>query len=193
MDFVTAALKDAEKALSSALADPALLEGIEKSITKMLETLKSGAKIMACGNGGSMCDSHHFVQELTGRYRKDRPPIAAVGMGEMGHATCVGNDYGFDYVFSRQVEALGRRGDCLLAVSTSGNSPNVLLAIEKARERGLVTVGLTGKDGGKVKGMVDVPLVVPHQVTDRIQEVHIKIIHIFIEGIERGLYPHLYS
>ena len=174
------------------LEDEQLLNNIGQSITKMLKTLRNGGKILSCGNGGSLCDALHFVQELTGRYRKDRPPISAISMGAPAHITCVGNDYGFDYIFSRQVEAWGKQGDCLLAISTSGNSQNIILAVKKAKELKMTSIGLLGKQGGELKELVDFPLIVPHQTTDRIQEIHIKLIHIFIEGIERGLYPHLY-
>jgi D-sedoheptulose 7-phosphate isomerase len=158
----------------------------------MIKTLQGDGRILSCGNGGSMCDSMHFVEELTGRYRKDRAPLAAMSMGDPSHITCVGNDYGFDHIFSRHVEAWGRKGDVLLAISTSGNSKNVILAVEAARKKGMISVGLLGKTGGSLKEMVDIPIVVDHKITDRIQEIHIKIIHIMIEGIERSLFPDHY-
>ena len=140
-----------------------------------------------------MCDSMHFVEELTGRYRKDRDPIAAINMGDPSHITCVANDYGYEHIFSRHVQAWGKKGDTLLAISTSGNSQNVILAVEKAKAQGMNVVGLLGKTGGKLKDMVDVPIVVDCSVTDRIQEIHIKLIHIFIEGIERSIVPEHYE
>ena len=139
-----------------------------------------------------MCDSLHFAEELTGRYRKDRAPLPATGISEAGHITCIANDFGFDHIFSRFIEAWGQKGDTLLAISTSGNSANVIKAVEVAKSKGMKVVGLLGKDGGKLKSMVDVPLVIPCPITDRIQEVHIKCIHIFIEGIERELFPENY-
>ena len=139
-----------------------------------------------------MRDSIHFTEELTGRFRKDRPALAAISMDNPGHLTCVANDYGYDYVFSRQVEAFGKAGDSLLSISTSGNSKNVIEAVLSAKKQKLITVGLLGKDGGKLASMVDIPLVIPSKVTDRIQEIHIKIIHLIIEGIERELYPDHY-
>jgi D-sedoheptulose 7-phosphate isomerase len=139
-----------------------------------------------------MCDSLHFAEELTGRYRKDRRPLPATGISEAGHITCIANDFGFDHIFSRFVEAWGGKDDVLLAISTSGNSGNVIKAVETAKAKGMKVVALLGKDGGKLKSMVDVPLVIPCQITDRIQEVHIKLIHIFIEGIERELFPENY-
>jgi D-sedoheptulose 7-phosphate isomerase len=150
-------------------------------------------EFLSCGNGGSMCDSMHFVEELTGRYRKDRDPIAAMSMGDPSHITCVANDYGYEYIFSRHVDAWGRKGDVLVAISTSGNSQNVILATEAAKKKGMNVIGLLGKTGGKLKDMVDVPLIVDYPITDRIQEIHIKLIHIFIEGIERQIVPEHYA
>ena len=193
MSFVQNALTDGHQLLKVILSDQQLLENVELSIAKMVESLKSEGKILACGNGGSMCDSLHFVQELTGRYRKNRPPLSAISMGEAGHITCTSNDYGFDYIFSRQVEALGRAGDCLLAISTSGNSNNVIEAVKKSKELDITSIGLLGKGGGKLRDLVDIPLLISHEVTDRIQEIHIKLIHIFIEGIERNLFPQNYT
>ena len=193
MSFIEDALTDGHQLLGATLKDEQLLAGMDKAIASMVKTLRSGGKILSCGNGGSMCDSLHFAQELTGRYRKDRPPISAASMGGSAHITCTGNDYGFEQIFSRQVEALGRPGDCLLAISTSGNSENVILATQKSKELGMVSIGLLGKQGGNLKDLVDIPLVVSHSVTDRIQEIHIKLIHIFIEGIEREFYPQLYN
>ena len=139
-----------------------------------------------------MCDAMHFAEELTGRFRKERAPLPAMAINDASHLTCVSNDYGYDFVFSRYVEAWGNKGDVLLAISTSGNSPNVLLAVEAAKKKGMKVVGLLGKGGGILKDMVDVSLVVDSKVSDRIQEVHIKCIHIFIEGIERTLFPENY-
>lgn len=165
---------------------------VGQAVEAMIATIRGDGRILSCGNGGSMCDSMHFVEELTGRYRKDRAPLAAMSMGDPSHITCVANDYGFDFIFSRHVEAWGRKGDVLLAISTSGNSKNVILAVEAARKKGMITVGLLGKTGGSLKEMVDIPIIVDHKITDRIQEVHIKIIHIMIEGIERALFPEHY-
>ena len=140
-----------------------------------------------------MCDAMHFAEELTGRFRKERAPLAAMAINDPSHLTCVANDYGYDYVFSRYIEAWGNTGDVVLAISTSGNSPNVINAVESAKKKGLKVVGLLGKNGGKLKEMVDIALVVDSQISDRIQEVHIKCIHIFIEGIERNLFPENYK
>jgi D-sedoheptulose 7-phosphate isomerase len=141
---------------------------------------------MTCGNGGSLCDAQHFAEELSGRYRQDRRALAAIALTEASHMTCVANDFGFEFVFSRFVEALGRPGDVLLAISTSGNSPNILRAAEAARALGIKVISLTGKDGGKLASLSDVEIRVPHfGFADRIQEVHIKVIHIMIMLIEK--------
>jgi D-sedoheptulose 7-phosphate isomerase len=151
----------------------------------MVNSIKNGGKILSCGNGGSMCDAMHFAEELTGKYRNDRPAIAAISMSDVSHMACVGNDYGYDFVFSRYLEAVGREGDVLLGISTSGNSKNVLNAMEVARKKGIKIVGLTGKDGGKMAGDCDVEIRAPHSTyADRAQEIHIKCIHAMIDYIE---------
>ncbi len=194
MEYIKNSLIQSKEVLDKFIGDEKNIALIELAVEKFVETIKDyDGRIMACGNGGSMCDSMHFVEELTGRYRKDRDPIAAINMGDPSHITCVANDYGYEYIFSRHVQAWGKKHDTLLAISTSGNSQNVILAVEKAKAQGMHVVGLLGKDGGKLKDMVDVPLIVDCPITDRIQEIHIKIIHIFIEGIERKLYPEHYS
>lgn len=194
MSYIKNALNDAKETLNKFVENPQNIELIDKATSCFVDTIKNyDGRILACGNGGSMCDSMHFVEELTGRYRKDRDPIAAINMADPSHLTCVANDYGYDYVFSRHVQAWGKKGDTLLAISTSGNSQNVILAVEKAKAQGMNVVGLLGKTGGKLKNMVDVPIVVDCSVTDRIQEIHIKLIHIFIEGIERAIVPEHYE
>ncbi len=192
-DFIVNALKDSQEALNTFVSNPKNIESIDKAINQFVDSIKLDGRILACGNGGSMCDSMHFVEELTGRYRKDRDPISAMSMGDPGHLTCVANDYGYKHVFDRYVQAWGRKGDTLLAISTSGNSENVILATQMAKSKGMKVVGLLGKDGGKLKDLVDVPLIVDCKVTDRIQEIHIKLIHIFIEGIERQIVPEHYE
>lgn len=191
-NFIKEALLSSQKTLEDFINNDNNLSIISDSIEAFISTVRADGRIMACGNGGSMCDSMHFIEELTGRYRKDRDPICGISMGDPGHLTCVSNDYGFEYIFSRNVQAWGRDGDTLLAISTSGNSKNVINAVEVAKSKGMKVVGLLGKDGGKLKSMVDFPLIVDCPVTDRIQEIHIKIIHIFIEGIERQIYPDHY-
>jgi D-sedoheptulose 7-phosphate isomerase len=154
----------------------------------MVTSLKNKGKIISCGNGGSMCDAMHFAEELTGRYRGDRPAIPAISISDPSHISCVGNDYGFDHIFSRYLEAVGNSGDVLLAISTSGNSKNVINAIEVAKSKGMKIVALTGKDGGKIASMVDVEIRAPHSTyADRAQEIHIKVIHSLIDHIESNL------
>jgi D-sedoheptulose 7-phosphate isomerase len=161
---------------------------IEKAVLIMSNALKNGNKIISCGNGGSMCDAMHFAEELSGRYRNNRRGLAAVSISDPSHITCVGNDYGFDYIFSRYLEAVGQAGDVLLGISTSGNSKNVILAVDKAKELGIKTIILTGKDGGKLADLADLEIRAPHsQFADRAQEIHIKIIHNLILGIEKEL------
>jgi D-sedoheptulose 7-phosphate isomerase len=191
--FIKNSLDQSHQVLTTFIENPTNVENINKAIELFVESIKGDGRILSCGNGGSMCDSMHFVEELTGRYRKDREPIAAMSMGDPSHITCVANDYGYEYIFSRHVTAWGRKGDTLLAISTSGNSQNVILAVEEAKKKGMKVVGLLGKTGGKLKDMVDVPIIVDCPITDRIQEIHIKCIHIFIEGIERQLFPDHYN
>jgi len=156
--------------------------------TLMTDAIKNGNKIISCGNGGSMCDAMHFAEELTGRYRNDRPGIPALSISDPSHISCVGNDYGFDFIFSRYVEGVGNSGDVLLAISTSGNSKNVINAINAAKAKGMKVVGLTGKDGGKMADICDVEIRAPHSdYADRAQEIHIKVIHSLIDFIERNL------
>ncbi len=193
MNFITEAFQEAHRTLESFMGNSDNIEKMQQALNFFVKTLKDDGRILSCGNGGSMCDSMHFVEELTGRFRKDRPPLAAMSMGDPSHITCVANDYGYEYIFSRHVEAWGRKGDTLLAISTSGNSENVIKAVEAAKKKQMNIVGLLGKSGGKLKEMVDIPLIVDNQVSDRIQEIHIKLIHIFIEGIERELFPQHYQ
>ncbi|WP_298351111.1 D-sedoheptulose 7-phosphate isomerase [Runella sp.] len=161
---------------------------IGKAVEMMAESLQSGGKILSCGNGGSHCDAMHFAEELTGRYRNNRRPLAALAISDPSHLSCVGNDFGYDHVFSRFVEGVGRPGDILLAISTSGQSDSIVNAITTARRQGIKTVILTGKDGGKLADIGDVEIRVPHfGYADRIQEIHIKIIHSLILGIEQLL------
>jgi D-sedoheptulose 7-phosphate isomerase len=164
------------------------IAAIERAGELMLAALRSGGKLISCGNGGSMCDAMHFAEELTGKFRDDRAPVAAMSISDPGHISCVGNDHGYEQVFARFVQAHGRPGDVLLAISTSGNSPNVLRAAEVAKKQGVKVVGLTGKDGGKLAPLCDVEIRVPHAgYADRVQEVHIKVIHALIDHIERGM------
>lgn len=161
---------------------------IEHAGMAMVNSIKTGGKIISCGNGGSMCDAMHFAEELTGRYRNDRAAIPAVSISDPSHISCVGNDYGFEFIFSRYVEAMGNHGDVLLAISTSGNSKNVINAIEVAKNKNMTVIALTGKDGGEIASLCDVEIRAPFsEYADRAQEIHIKVIHTLIDFIESNL------
>lgn len=181
-------LEEAAQLLERVLSDAAFLESVEAAGQVLVETLEKGGKAISCGNGGSMCDAMHFAEELSGRYREDRKALAAVSCSDPSHLTCVGNDYGFDQVFARYVEAIGRPGDALLAISTSGNSANVVAAARKAQALGMRVIALTGKSGGELASCCDVEVRVPWDgYADRVQEVHIKVIHALIDHVEREL------
>ncbi len=185
-DLIRAELSEARALLDRFLADDTALARVAEAAELMAASLKNGGKILTCGNGGSLCDAQHFAEELSGRYRQDRPALAAIALTDASHMSCVANDYGYEFVFSRFVQALGRPQDVLLAISTSGHSPNILRAAEAARTAGMTVVGLTGKDGGPLAALCDVEIRVPHfGFADRIQEIHIKVIHILIMLIEK--------
>ena len=191
--FVQAAFLQAQKALEDFIGIPDNIDLISRSVNILVETIKGNGTIYSCGNGGSMCDAAHFAEELTGYFRKKRPPVRALAINDPSYMSCVSNDLGYEYIFSRFLEGFGKNGDTLVALSTSGNSPNVIHAAEVAKKNGIKIIGLLGKDGGKLKKLVDIPIIVPALTSDRIQEVHIKIIHILVEGIERSLYPENYN
>lgn len=179
-------LHEAEKVLHQFLQNENNIQAIEKAAMCMGQAIIQGKKIMSCGNGGSHCDAMHFAEELTGRYRESRRPLPAIAISDPSHISCVSNDYGYDFIFSKYVEALGMSGDVLLGISTSGNSANVINAVKTAKEKGLQVITLTGKDGGKLAGLSDIEIRVPHHgYADRIQEIHIKVIHILILLIEK--------
>lgn len=164
----------------------------EKVAKELADVFTKGNKVLICGNGGSNCDALHFAEEFTGRFRGDRRALPAIAISDSSHITCVGNDYGFDYIFSRGVEAYGKEGDMFFGISTSGNSPNVIKAVEAAKKLGMKTCVLLGKDGGKLKGMCDYEFIIPGKTSDRIQEIHMMILHIIIEGVERIMFPENY-
>jgi D-sedoheptulose 7-phosphate isomerase len=179
---------EAKQILDQFLQDEHNLLKIAEAAEVMLSSIKSGGKIISCGNGGSMCDAMHFAEELTGRFRENRKPIAALSISDSSHISCVGNDYGFDEIFSRYVEAIGNKGDVLLAISTSGNSKNIIKAAEVAKVKGMKIVALTGKDGGLLASLADVEIRSPQsKYADRAQEIHIKIIHSLIHYIEENI------
>ena len=161
---------------------------ILQAVEAMSQAIQHGGKIISCGNGGSMCDAMHFAEELSGRFRDNRRALAAISISDPSHLSCVSNDYGYDFVFSRFIEGLGQENDVLLGISTSGNSKNVILAVEAAKAKGMKTIVLTGKDGGKLAGLADIEIRAPHSnFADRAQEIHIKVIHSLILGIEQSL------
>lgn len=164
----------------------------EKVAKELADVFTKGNKVLICGNGGSNCDALHFAEEFTGRFRGDRKALPAIAISDSSHITCVGNDYGFDYIFSRGVEAYGKEGDMFFGISTSGSSPNVIKAVEAAKKLGMKTCVLLGKDGGKLKGMCDYEFIIPGKTSDRIQEIHMMILHIIIEGVERIMFPENY-
>jgi D-sedoheptulose 7-phosphate isomerase len=195
MTFVSVwknSLTESRQILDEFINDSSQLDKCSQFSRLLIETFKSGGHLFTCGNGGSHCDAMHFAEEWTGRYRKDRRPMGAIALGDASHTTCVGNDYGFDSIFSRQLEGLGREGDLLVGLSTSGNSPNVIRAVEMARIMKIRTVGLLGRDGGKLKDICDLSITVPAKTSDRVQEMHIKIIHTVIETVEREIFPDNY-
>ena len=187
-DLIKTELTQARDVLDSFLSDDNVIARIADAAKIMADAVKAGHKIISCGNGGSMSDASHFAEELTGRYRGDRRPIPAIAISDAPHISCTANDYGYEAIFSRFVEALGNSGDVLLAISTSGNSKNVINAVNVAKSKGIKVIALTGKTGGTLASLADVEIRVPHNgEADRIQEVHIKVIHIFIYLIEREL------
>ncbi|MBL1378702.1 D-sedoheptulose 7-phosphate isomerase [Zobellella iuensis] len=187
-DLIRNELHEAAEVLNRFLADDANIAAIERAAKLLADSFKAGGKVLSCGNGGSHCDAMHFAEELTGRYRENRPGYPAIAISDPSHISCVSNDFGYEYVFSRYLEAVGREGDVLFGLSTSGNSGNILKAIEAARAKGIKVIALTGKDGGKMAGLADVEIRVPHfGYADRIQEVHIKIIHILIQLVEKEM------
>lgn len=191
-DYWKAVFVDGQNLLRQIESSTEFISSCSQFGNLVTETLKRGGTVFTCGNGGSHCDAMHFAEELTGRYRKNRRPLAALCLGDASHTTCVANDFGFEWVFSRQIEALGRPGDLLVGISTSGNSANVIRALEQARKKGLKTAALLGKGGGKIRELVDLPVTVPADTTDWIQEVHIKVIHNTIQYCERVLFPENY-
>ena len=179
---------EAQQVLNTFIENADNFIAIEKAGAAMVNSIKNGGKILSCGNGGSLCDAMHFAEELTGRYRNNRAALPAIAISDASHMACVGNDYGYEFVFSRYLEALGNKGDVLLAISTSGNSKNILNAIDVAKNKGLIVVALTGKDGGTMANLCDVEIRAPHsQYADRAQEIHIKVIHSLIDYIERNI------
>ena len=185
---VLAALNDARDALDALISNEKTIEAVVAAAGLMADAVEGDGMVMSCGNGGSLCDAMHFAEEMTGRYRSNRRPYAALAISDASHMACVGNDYGYEEVFSRYVEAHGRKGDVLLAITTSGTSRNIVKAAEVARRKGVKVVALTGRDETPITELADVSIVTPAgRWADRVQELHIKCIHILIELIERRL------
>lgn len=181
-------LIQASDVLDKFISDAQCLKTVEAAATLLVETFNNGNKVISCGNGGSHCDAMHFAEELTGRYREDRKSIPAIAISDPSHITCVGNDYGFNHIFARYVEGVGNKGDALFAISTSGNSANVINAARSAKVKGMSVIALTGNSGAELGELADVEIRVPHYgYADRIQEIHIKVIHILILLIEQNL------
>lgn len=179
---------EAQEVLNKFIADGKSIGLIEEAGRLIVTAIKNGGKVISCGNGGSMCDAMHFAEELSGRFRNDRKALPAISISDPSHISCVGNDYGYDKIFSRYIEGLGNKGDVLLAISSSGNSENVIQAIAAAKAKGMKIIGLTGKDGGRMAATCDVEIRAPHsKYADRAQEIHIKIIHSLIQYIETNV------
>ena len=187
MQIIRSHFEEAQQILIDFLANAKNIDNIENAGKLMVSAIQNGNKIISCGNGGSMCDAMHFAEELSGKFRKDRKALPAISISDPTHITCVGNDYGYDYIFSRYIEAIGKPGDILLGISTSGNSKNVNLAAKAAKQIGMSIIGLSGKDGGEMASLCDVEIRAPYSAfADRAQELHTKIIHSLIDYIERN-------
>lgn len=187
-------LLDARRALDTLIANEATLRCIDAAGQLLADTFGREGRAFSCGNGGSMCDAMHFAEELSGRYRNDRPALGATAISDVTHMSCVGNDYGYEHVFSRYLEGNGRSGDVLLGISTSGTSGNVVAAAKVARAKGMKVIALTGKPGATLGTLADIEICTPGgRFADRVQELHIKVIHILIESVERRLFPQNYA
>ncbi|BDD10235.1 phosphoheptose isomerase [Fulvitalea axinellae] len=188
-DIIKSELEEAAATLDRFINEPENIKNIESAAKTLADSFKAGGKVLSCGNGGSHCDAMHFAEELSGRYRDNRPGLPGIAISDPSHLSCVSNDFGYEYVFSRYVEAVGSEGDVLFGLSTSGNSANVIRAVEAAKAKGMKTIALTGKDGGKLAGMADVEIRVEGpKYADRVQEIHIKVIHILILLVEKFMF-----
>jgi D-sedoheptulose 7-phosphate isomerase len=188
-----ASLEEGRRALDEFLSREGNVAAMTAMTSALAECFEAGNKVLICGNGGSACDALHFAEECTGRFRKERKALPALSLTEPAHLTCVANDYGWKEVFARGVEAYGKPGDVLVLLTTSGNSPNVVRAAEAARKAGMKVLALLGKTGGELKGQGDCEIIVPGKNSDRIQEIHMLVLHILIEGVERRMFPENYA
>lgn len=191
--YINASLVEAQQSLNALLANPAALDTIEQAGQLLIDVFQRKGRVYSCGNGGSMCDAMHFAEELTGRYRLDRAALGATAISDAGHLTCVGNDHGYEQVFSRYIEGHGRAGDCLLALSTSGTSKNIIRAAQAAQAQGMSVIILSGKRSEVLEALSSVYICTPGgKFADRVQELHIKVLHILIELVERHFFPENY-
>lgn len=191
---INASLVEAQQALEALLANDTALQAVEQAAALLIDVFERKGRVYSCGNGGSMCDAMHFAEELTGRYRLDRAALGATAISDAGHLTCVGNDHGYEQVFSRYIEGHGRAGDCLVALSTSGTSKNIIRAAQTARALGMHVIVLSGKQSELLSSLSDVYICTPGGTfADRVQELHIKVLHILIELIERHFFPENYA
>lgn len=194
-EHVLHSLYEAKAALDHLLANASAIEAITLAGDALVDAFRNGKRVFSCGNGGSMCDAMHFAEELSGRYRQDRRGLPAVAISDPGHLSCVANDFGYEHVFSRYLESHAQRDDCLVGISTSGKSENVIRAARAARETGMVTIALTGRPDSSLGQLADIEICTPGVggFADRVQELHIKVIHILIELVERELFPENYG
>lgn len=191
---INASLVEAQQSLDALLANPTALDAIEQAARVLIDVFQRKGRVYSCGNGGSMCDAMHFAEELTGRYRLDRAALGATAISDAGHLTCVGNDHGYEQVFSRYIEGHGRAGDCLLALSTSGTSKNIIRAAQAAQAQGMSVIILSGKQSEVLSALSTVYICTPGgKFADRVQELHIKVLHILIELVERHFFPENYA
>ncbi len=188
VEHIKSALSDAQSALNALIENEAMLETIAQAAHAIAQSQRAGGAVYSCGNGGSLCDAMHFAEEMTGRYRKDRKPYRAAAISDVSHMACVGNDYGYEHVFARWLEAMGTEKDVLIAITTSGTSKNILAAAKAAKAKGMTVVAMTGRAGSPITEWADIAVVTPAgRWADRVQELHIKVIHILIELVEREL------
>ncbi len=192
-EVILAALTEASECLERAIHNPAVIAAIAKAGDMLNETIAKEGHVYSCGNGGSFCDAMHFAEELSGRYRKNRKGLPGIAISDGAHMTCCANDFGYEFGFSRFVEANGRKGDTILCISTSGNSPNIINAANAAKEKGMKVIALTGKPNSKLSEIADIDIMIAGGAfSDRVQEIHIKVIHILIELVERKFFPENY-
>ena len=193
IEKIKSSLQEAQNALDQLISSDAVLSEIEYAVSILIKALNNENRIFSCGNGGSMCDAMHFAEELTGRFRKNRKAYPAIAIADPSHMSCVANDFGYDFVFSRYLEAHGRKGDCLIGISTSGNSQTVINAAKAANSIGMNVIILSGNINPDLKKLANVYICTPAgQFADRVQELHIKVLHILIEMIERHFHPENY-